>query len=230
MRFEAAPAHALQAFAGGLLLQHRERDQLAHAGELRHAWRRFRRGVRERFRLLTRVPMNTPKSRRAALQATAPRGERSHSKKFQWRCALAGIADVSALRSWEEEPASTSWLLENRRAAWRRSGRESRGWAVSCGRSASFFHMTMSCAQFAQCSQCCSTWRLARARGRLADSRAGVRRFVRSSLHPPCGSAGCEAVANLLERDASLLRLAAGLFSSAGKFRVAAGGRDGRGL
>src|SRR5271156_2356453 len=32
MRFEAAPAHALQAFAGGLLLQHGERDELAHVG------------------------------------------------------------------------------------------------------------------------------------------------------------------------------------------------------
>ena len=34
MSFAAAPAHALQALAGGLLLQHRERDELAHVGQL----------------------------------------------------------------------------------------------------------------------------------------------------------------------------------------------------
>src|ERR1700720_643090 len=32
--------------------------------------------------LLTRVPMNMPKIRRAALHATAPSGERSHAKKL----------------------------------------------------------------------------------------------------------------------------------------------------
>jgi hypothetical protein len=33
MIFASAPAHALQALAGGLLLEHRESDELAHAGD-----------------------------------------------------------------------------------------------------------------------------------------------------------------------------------------------------
>ncbi len=156
MIFASAPAHALQALAGGLLLEHRERDELAHAGDF---------GV-ERGDFVAGRGRCAIADVRAGVEADERAARRSRRRRRMGSGAIRGNSRMALWRSvvalWRARGRASCGggfgeRSRSRRASSRRSAGAIRCSAFLAAAVASFFHITMSCAQLAQCSQCCST-------------------------------------------------------------------------